>query len=632
MKFYYPRDKKGNRIGFKTAESQVFDKLGRSLTDKMVDVEETKATKEELNIQKARLDNFISKPVPSDSELVDIRVGADDETYESAGTAIREQMMKKVSFNKEFDILPLKTPAEEWINQIDVKGNEIMKFIEDTYALLQDEDGVTINNEFLSEEINSWLDENPETLTPNMENVQDNSISVQKLVLGTLGYVTPQMFGAVGDGVTDDLQAFKNMLQFESSFYIIPNGEYYLSNSITIDKSDVTIMMGSNAHIFTNTETDYGYTIGIGATNGSKVISNITIDGGIISNTTQGEVVNCIRVMYAKNVKIMNTRFTNATNNAIAVFNGVHDIIIRNIIIDKAYESGITVSYESSYVVIDNVTIKETTYDGIRISHNVSNVLINNVSINSDIIALSITDCNKVNVTNARLFNKASDNGCVYSRNSEFAITDSRIESMKHHGFQLFQTSAKISRCIISSKIYGVNYSLPEGDVSSGSVIIDNCNITGSGGVNVDRLFRLIVSNSMITVTGNVIRCYGMQNNIVVTNNMLEGSNIFDYSNTMREYSANNQISFTEKLYTGIRPSNMNDYVNGSVYIVEDSYMRLYSDSEPELTDRTTNKAYTDNDICYITDLCLEEYPDTDVYIGRVFYRGAWHNFGKIVK
>lgn len=38
MKFYYPKDKNGNRIGFKTPETQVFDSEGVSLADKMVNI------------------------------------------------------------------------------------------------------------------------------------------------------------------------------------------------------------------------------------------------------------------------------------------------------------------------------------------------------------------------------------------------------------------------------------------------------------------------------------------------------------------------------------------------------------------------------------------------------------------
>lgn len=38
MKFYYPKDMNGNVIGFKTPESQVYDKNNKSLTDKLTEI------------------------------------------------------------------------------------------------------------------------------------------------------------------------------------------------------------------------------------------------------------------------------------------------------------------------------------------------------------------------------------------------------------------------------------------------------------------------------------------------------------------------------------------------------------------------------------------------------------------
>ena len=64
--------------------------------------------------------------------------------------------------------------------------------------------------ENIEEEVNAWLDAHPEATTT----VQDNSLTYKKLVKGTLGYVSYEMFGAVLDGETDDTEAVINCHNF----------------------------------------------------------------------------------------------------------------------------------------------------------------------------------------------------------------------------------------------------------------------------------------------------------------------------------------------------------------------------------------------------------------------------------
>lgn len=88
----------------------------------------------------------------------------------------------------------------------------------------------------IDEAVDNWLDEHPEATTT----VLDGSLTYKKLVTGTLGFVTPEMFGAVGDGVTDDTQALQALFDYiggnisNKPIICVGSGKY-LTNTITVN-------------------------------------------------------------------------------------------------------------------------------------------------------------------------------------------------------------------------------------------------------------------------------------------------------------------------------------------------------------------------------------------------------------
>ena len=75
-----------------------------------------------------------------------------------------------------------------------------------------------LTDQRITQAVDNWLDSHPESIPP----VEAHSITVDRLVDGTLNYYTPQMYGAVGDGSTDDTTALLNTFNiFIILFFIL---------------------------------------------------------------------------------------------------------------------------------------------------------------------------------------------------------------------------------------------------------------------------------------------------------------------------------------------------------------------------------------------------------------------------
>lgn len=153
-----------------------------------------------------------------DAELTDMRIGADGTLYASAGGALRKQ-----------------------ISDITVKVDDLKQY-------------ESIFTDNVDESVQNWLDEHPEATTT----VQDGSLTEAKftdaLKLKTIkDYITPQMFGALGDGIADDTQAIQAAIDSQDiSTIYFPKGVYMVSAPIIVAHSDQaglshSILMDRNA-------------------------------------------------------------------------------------------------------------------------------------------------------------------------------------------------------------------------------------------------------------------------------------------------------------------------------------------------------------------------------------------------
>lgn len=188
------------------------------------------------------------------------------------------------------------------------------------------------------EQVNNWLDNHPEATT----SVEDHSLTIDKLVVGTLGYVTPQMFGAVGGGIVDDTQAFQNAVNYQN--VLIPDGTYLITDSIVLTNCKNFIGMGDVTLLLDISNQQSGVSSG----SGLKIIDNENV--------------------YVANIKITENvpATTRIPTYDLAVKNSKY-VVLDNIHVSNVSGPGFFVGYNSEHFIIKNCYSGYTRADGFHI-------------------------------------------------------------------------------------------------------------------------------------------------------------------------------------------------------------------------------------------------------------------------
>ena len=224
-----------------------------------------------------------------------------------------------------------------------VVGNEISSLKEDISQLSEgitdlQNGGYVADQQQIEQKVKSWLDEHPEATTT----VQDDSLTYKKLVKGTIGYVTPEMFGAIGDGIVDDTTALNICGNF--GLPILLTKVYRISSNITFN-GDV---FGGGKII-----SDYGNHV---------IPKNIILDSNCnnFSNiSTSG--LSFIVLNHSSPLTIDNCNISNYGNGILLLGSNVSDVTISNNIFKNQL---VFLSGESANNIYGCIAIESSTVNG----------------------------------------------------------------------------------------------------------------------------------------------------------------------------------------------------------------------------------------------------------------------------
>lgn len=202
-------------------------------------------TAPEIHFSNSFLDGAIVQKSTIENHTVKVKIPNSILQYPSnidAYIGVYEGDTFKVVGKINIPVIPRKRPMDYQISDSD---HEIYSFrrLENMIDEI-DEKWSAFTTATVDEAVNEWLTAHPEATTT----VQDGAITDAKLSdelkLHTIkDYVTPEMFGAKGDGVTDDTEALKSCLRNDVT--ILLKGSYLISEPLIFSNlKNVTIYGG----------------------------------------------------------------------------------------------------------------------------------------------------------------------------------------------------------------------------------------------------------------------------------------------------------------------------------------------------------------------------------------------------
>jgi parallel beta-helix repeat protein len=261
----------------------------------------------------------------------------------------------------------------------------------------------------------------------------------------TDGTVTPEQFGAVGDGVTNDTDAVQNALNIGER--VLLRKKYAIDIEKHLFPKDNNIIIFENAELFGLPATQVSTNVYAEPIIFLKNVENITISGqGVINGnrdnqpTTPGtnEWASGIRIESSQNINISDITIVDCCGDGIEIYAGNKNIFISNILCDNNRRQGLTIGGVDGCVVTNSIfrnTNGTAPSAGIDVevepSYYAKNVTISNCAFFNNeigilvgsktsategytIINLVITNCTALNNTSAGFRIEMKD-GCTVS-------------------------------------------------------------------------------------------------------------------------------------------------------------------------------------------------------------------------
>lgn len=305
------------------------------------------------------------------------------------------------------------TEIKKDIEQIETDILSVEKEIDDVKEDVRklNDGGLNLKDEVIEADVKNWLSEHPEATTT----VQDGALTEAKfsnaLKLHTIkDYVTPQMFGAKCDGVTDDTDAFQQAIDTSvalKTLLFIPKGEYLLQNPVVVKTNTIikgegkakTIISGTGEKIFTDNGVSC-YRVEISDIGLKGTGDNIAISGAFpyssFENLFITKVQTCIDLLY-----------------------GTWIFCAKNIECNKA-EYGIQLPNEGNNLSFDFVRMEDITESCIDTKGTVRSVAITNSSFERSHVGFTIRNSPKSFNVSTSYF-EGLYHICVMERNNYIA-------------------------------------------------------------------------------------------------------------------------------------------------------------------------------------------------------------------